>query len=75
MTDFQDHLREVDLNEDKILEEEISEGVLLKKEMGETLVVPGDGLALFGMPDIELLIILRITCDITGKPHESGKFD
>ena len=34
-------------------------------------VVPGDGLALLGMSDIDLQSILRITCDIIGEPHES----
>ena len=38
-------------------------------------VVPGDGPSLLGMPDIELLSILRATCDIIGEPHESRKFN
>ena len=29
-------------------------------------VVPGDGPALIGMPDIELLSVLRITCNVIG---------
>ena len=38
-------------------------------------VVPADGLALLGMPDIELLSILRITFHIMGEPHEGRKFN
>ena len=38
-------------------------------------VVPGDGPALLGMPDIALLSILGITCDIISEPHESRKFE
>ena len=37
-------------------------------------VVPGNGPALLGIPDIELLSILRITCDIRGELHENKKF-
>ena len=33
-------------------------------------VVPGDGDALLGMPDIELLNILQINCDTTGTKEE-----
>ena len=36
---------------------------------------PGDRPALLGMPDLKLLSILRITCDVIGKPHESRKVD
>ena len=38
-------------------------------------VVPGDVTALFEMTDIELLSILRITCDIIGELNERRKFD
>ena len=38
-------------------------------------LAPGDGPILLGMPNIELLNILRITLDIIGKPHESRTFD
>ena len=38
-------------------------------------VLPGDGPVLLGMSDIELLSILRITCDIIDEPHESRKFN
>ena len=38
-------------------------------------VVPFDSPPLLGMLDIELLSILRKTCDIIGEPHESRKFD
>ena len=38
-------------------------------------VVPGDGPALLGMPDIELLHILKIMCDMIGDPHNNRKLD
>ena len=38
-------------------------------------VVPGDKLALLGMPDIELLNILKVTHEVMGNPKESRKFD
>ena len=38
-------------------------------------VVAGDGLALLGMPNIDLLSILRIACDVRSKPHKSKKYD
>ena len=38
-------------------------------------VVPGDSPIMLGMPDIELLNILRITCDTIGGYHESRKFN
>ena len=38
-------------------------------------LVPGDGPELLGMPDIELLNILRITCAVISGPHESRKLD
>ena len=31
----------------------------------------GDGLALLGMPDIEMLDILKIMCEVMGGPHKS----
>ena len=39
------------------------------------LVVPREGPALHGMPDIELLNILWITCKVINDPHESRKFN
>ena len=38
-------------------------------------VVPGYSPTPIGIPDIELLNILRITCDVRSKPHESRKFN
>ena len=40
-------------------------------------VVPNDGPALLGMPNIELLSIVQITCKVISEPHESRsrKFD
>ena len=37
--------------------------------------MPGDGPALLGMPDIELLNIVRITYKVIGVPKQSRKFD
>ena len=37
--------------------------------------MPGDSLAVQGMPDNELLDILKIMCVVIGDPHESRKFD
>ena len=42
---------------------------------GRFFPVTVDGQALLGMPDIELLSILRIACDVTYEPHEGRKFD
>ena len=39
------------------------------------LVVPGDGPALLWMPDIQLLNILRITCEVIGDLHKSRKIN
>ena len=36
---------------------------------------PGERPALLGIPDLTLLSILRITCNVIGKPHESRKVD
>ena len=36
---------------------------------------PGEDLALLGMPCIELLNVLRITCKVISDPHEGRKFD
>ena len=30
---------------------------------------------MLGIPDIQLLNILKITCQVISVPHESGKFD
>ena len=38
-------------------------------------VVPGDSPALLGMPDIELLAILKIMCDLVGDQQANRKFD
>ena len=38
-------------------------------------VAPVDGQALLGMSDIELLNILRITCEVISESHESRKLD
>ena len=38
-------------------------------------MVPGDGPALFGMPDIVLLGILKITCEVTDSQQTGNKFD
>ena len=38
-------------------------------------VVPGDSPTLLGMPDTELLNILKIMCEVMGDPHESRKSD
>ena len=38
-------------------------------------VIPGDGPALLGMPDIELLNILRVSCEVISEAHESWMFD
>ena len=38
-------------------------------------VVLGDGPALLGVPDIEMLNILKTTCEMIGDPHESRKFN
>ena len=35
--------------------------------------VSGDGPVLLGMPDIKYLIMLKIPCNIIGRPHESRK--
>ena len=37
-------------------------------------VVPGDGPALQGMLDIELLVILKIMCEVVGGQQEDRKF-
>ena len=37
--------------------------------------VPGDGTPLLGMPDIKLLSILRLTCDVIGELYESRRSD
>ena len=38
-------------------------------------VIPGNGPTLIGIPDIDLLRILRITCDLIGESHENRKFN
>ena len=38
-------------------------------------VVPGDGPALLGMPDIELLDILKIMCKVMVAPEVGRNFD
>ena len=38
-------------------------------------VEPGDGPVFLGMPDTELLNIMKITCEVIGDPHGSSKFD
>ena len=38
-------------------------------------VLPRNSPALPGILDIELLNLLRITCDVMGGPHESRKLD
>ena len=38
-------------------------------------VVTGDGPALLGMPDIELLVILKITCEVIEDQQVGRKFD
>ena len=38
-------------------------------------VVPGDDPALQGMPEIELLDILKIICEVVGGQQGDGKFD
>ena len=35
-------------------------------------VVPEDGSAMPGMPDIEVLDILKIMCKVMGDPHQRG---
>ena len=37
--------------------------------------MPGDGSALLGMPDIEVLDILKITCEVMGDLYKSRMFD
>ena len=36
-------------------------------------VVPGNGPALFAMPDIKLLSMITVTCDVMGEPCERRK--
>ena len=38
-------------------------------------VLPEDGPALLGVPNIEMLSILRITCDVIGESHEGRKLE
>ena len=38
-------------------------------------VVPGEGPALIGMPDIKLLNILKIICEVIDDRHESKKIN
>ena len=38
-------------------------------------VIPGEGPALLGMPDIEVLRILKITLGVIGNPPENKKFN
>ena len=40
-----------------------------------SFVVPRDCPSLLGIPDIELLNIVKIMCEVIGDPHESQKFD
>ena len=39
------------------------------------LSVPENGPALLGLLDIEVLNILKITCEVVGDPYESRKFN
>ena len=36
---------------------------------------PGDGPVLLGIPDIKVLDILKIMCELMGDPHKSRMFD
>ena len=47
----------------------------MKLPQEKFFVVPGDDLTLLGMPDIRLVDILKIMCEVVGEQQADKKFD